>query len=69
MQPLGVGNVVDEVIDASASIGNGLEGSRVQLLGLERLHEALGLELRWNYSDRITVTNYGDSARNSFELR
>ena len=43
MQPLGVVNVGDEVIDAGAGIGDGLEGARVQFLGLERLHEAFRL--------------------------
>ena len=43
MQPLGVVNVVDEVIDAGAGISDGLEGACIQLLGLECLHETLGL--------------------------
>ncbi len=43
MQPLCVVNIVNEVIDASAGIGDGLEGPRIQFLGLERLHETFRL--------------------------
>ena len=43
MQPLGVVDVGDEVVDAGPGVVDGLEGSGVELLGLEGLHEALGL--------------------------
>ncbi len=43
MQPLGVVNIGDEVINACAGIGDALEGPRVQLFIFECFHEALSL--------------------------
>ena len=69
MQPLGVINVVDEVIDAGAGIGDGLEGPRVQFFGLERLHEAFRLGVvvmvagpGHGDGDVVFGKDYGDSA-------
>lgn len=53
MQPVGVVDVFDEGADAGVGVGEIGVGSPVDLLGVQRLHEAFGLG--------VVVRVYGDA--------